>query len=124
MVNAYESVRCSTTSYSENYQLCSSARVHINVEEEADSVPELLQSKEDIAQGVMMRKQLHLSRTIEQDVIVCTDCASVFVSLSSILLSADNLSALSNHSQAIQNYVRAPPRRTALHHSVQALPLP
>ena len=80
MVSAYESVRCSTTSYIANDQLCS-LECTSSVEEEADSVPELLQSKEDIAQGIMMCKQFHLSRTIEQDVIVCTNCASAFVVL-------------------------------------------
>jgi len=60
------------------------------VEEEADSVPKLLKSEEDVAQRIMMCEQLDLPWTIKQDIIVCADHISASIPLVHIML-ADNL---------------------------------
>jgi len=50
MVKAYESVKCNTTSYIPIMSVMLLLKSTSCVEEEADSVPELLKSKEDVAQ--------------------------------------------------------------------------
>ncbi len=37
----------------------------------ADSVPELLKAKEDVAEGGVVREKLNLARTVKENVIFC-----------------------------------------------------
>lgn len=37
---------------------------------EADSIPELLETEEDISEGIVVREELDLTGTIEEDVFV------------------------------------------------------
>ena len=72
-VRQYESVRCSATSYIAPVGQLHLRCTRVTLEEpkgKADSIPKLLYPEKQIPQTRMMRKKLHLARTIKQHIIL------------------------------------------------------
>jgi hypothetical protein len=81
---------------------------------EADSVPELLKTEEDVAERAVMREELYLARAIKNNVVVYTATLAIVAIV--IINLSPHLRALSGPSPTIQSCAPTLQEHREYHH--------